>query len=188
MGLFAQKVISLPEMEGTPDDDCAPPGWEVEEISPDIVEGNGPWPSGTYRVADVNGGNVSGKTMGLFLSADTTTLEGWKTTLTGLKKGEDYSFSFQWQQATLLSGSTEWYQGGEILVVVNGDSTVFKSDDDPENDTWQMANVSFKANNNVASVIIKIHISPGSYSGSYGGAVVIDNGDYCKECHEAGMW
>ena len=112
----AQIELNLPSIEGTPDDDCAPKGWAVQEISPDIIEGNGPWPMGTYTVDDVNGGTVSGKTMGLFLSSGMEILEGWKTTFNNLKEGEMYSFSFQWQQASLLSGSDFWYRGGGIQV------------------------------------------------------------------------
>ena len=185
LGAFSQNTLYLPPMEGTPDDDIAPEGWTVAEISPDIIEGNGPWPMGTYTVADVDGGTVSGKSMGLFLSSDTTILEGWQTSLTKLKKDESYSFAFQWQQASLLSGNDIWYQGGELLVIVDGDSTVFKSKKDVSDD-WQIAKIKFKAKSETANVIIKIHISPNSYAGSYGGAIVVDN--VCQECHEAGMW
>lgn len=185
LGLFGQNTLHLLPIEGTPDDNVAPEGWTIEEISPDIIAGNGPWPNGVYTVADVNGGTVSGESMGLFLSSDTSILEGWETTFSNLKIGTSYSFALQWQQATLFSGSELWYQGGELLVMVDGDSTVFRSKNDVSDD-WQVAKVNFTAVSETTTVVIKIHISPQSYTGVYGGAIVLDN--VCQECHEAGMW
>lgn len=173
--VWSQTCIELPSISGTPTVGAAPVGWNLWQITPDIINGNGPWPGGTYTVSDVNGVSSGGGAMGLFLQnggSAPTGAEGWQTTLTGLVPGNSYTVSCEWQQATLSSGSTT-YTEGDLLVTVDGVPTLFTSTGGV-NDPWQVASVTFIATGTTALYQVRVSEFSGGPT-AFGSCIVIDD-------------
>ena len=173
-----QNVIDPPNIDGTVSAGVAPTGWDVQEPTPDIINGNGGHPaSGT--VSNVNGNSTSGGQMGIFLSQGATN-EGWNTTLTGLTAGQEYIVAIEWQEASLIDagflgiGGFE-YENGNLEMIIDGVSTVFTGGNNAANDTWETATVTFTAQATTANLVIQIQ--EGSGTGTTGGAIVIDSGN-----------
>ncbi len=163
--------VDPPPIGGTPSVGSAPAGWSVASMTPDIVAGNGPWPGGGYTISNVSGTSTSGGTMGLFLNNDTSAGESWQTTLTGLTSGTTYQLAIEWQQATLSGGVV--YEGGQLRMTVDGDSTDYTSSGSTAGDTWQPAVKVFTATGTTASLVL------GKTPEDFRGAVVADSGDAC---------
>jgi hypothetical protein len=182
VSIFSQELIDLPPIEGEPHDNAAPEGWGIYQESPDIINGNGPWPGATYHVENVNGGNVDGKTMGLFLANQGGIQEGWSLPLSNLKVGKQYEIRIQWQQATLTDYASVTYKGGDLELSVDGVSKVFTSNAGV-NDTWQKASIVFTATAQKVEFNMHVSESANGVDENYGSAIVVDSD--CRVCREA---
>lgn len=135
----------LSPMNGVPVASAAPVGWTMWTPSPDIVDGDGPWPGGGgYITYDVNGFSVAGGEMAMML-ADMSfgVSEGLQTNIIGLVPGLTYSVSLEWQQATLANEFLT-YTEGRLSILVDGVETIFESVGGVD-DEWQVATVIFVA-------------------------------------------
>jgi len=172
---FAQTCINITPIDGTPCSWCAPAGWVVGTmVSPDIISGNGPWPSNPLNtIADVNGTPNGGGNFVMYISYGSSG-EYMETTLVGLTPGQLYSFNVEWQQATEIDkyGVTS-SQGGQLDITVDGISSTYISTGGI-NDNWQIATKTFTANTTTANV--KLGIVPGS--GAIGGDGMIVTNEY----------
>lgn len=174
---FGQVELRLPAIEATPEPHKAPIGWSVWQESPDVISGNGAWPGGGYTIEDVDGKNVAGFSMGLFLANEGGIQEGWTTTFNNLTIGEKYSVTLKWQQATLTNHSSITYSGGNLYMAVDDKEKIFTSVSGIE-DEWQTATFVFTAK--AESVVLKIKVSEPKNGpiGDYGSAIVVDNSGY----------
>lgn len=147
----AQICIPLPPMNGIPTPSVAPVGWTVWMPSPDIVDGDGPWPGGGgYVTSDVNGFSLAGGEMVMMLAdGGFGVTEGLETTLLGLTPGLVYSVSLEWQQAT-LSNDFLVYAEGRLAITIDGAETIFTSGGGLD-DEWQVATIIFIAGAATAS-------------------------------------
>ncbi|HTI49040.1 MAG TPA: IPTL-CTERM sorting domain-containing protein [Casimicrobiaceae bacterium] len=173
---LAQVCVDPPPIGGSTGVSFAPPGWNVAQGSPDVINGNGLWPGGGYTVSNVSGSSTSGGTMGLFLNEDTSYVETWTTTLTGLTAGVTYQVAVEWQQATLLpNGGGSGWSGGTLRMTVDGNSTDFTSSGSVSGDTWQVATKVFTASGPTAVLELGHTPTPG-----IDGMVVADSGAACQ--------
>lgn len=171
---FAQTCVDPPPIGGPTGVSVAPPGWQVDQNSPDVINGNGPWPGGGYTTSDVSGTSTSGGTMGLFLSQPGY-VESWRTTLTGLTPGVTYQVAIEWQQATLAqNGGGSLWSGGQIRLTVDGNSTDYTSSGSVAGDTWQTAVKVFTATGTTA--LFQLGHTPSTDAGM----VVADSGSACQ--------
>jgi hypothetical protein len=172
---FAQTCIDPPPIGGATGVSVAPPGWNVGQGSPDVINGNGLWPGGGYTISDIGGTSTSGGTMGLFLTESGTYVETWTTTLTGLTAGQQYQVAVEWQQATLLpNGGGSGWTGGTLRITVDGSSTDYTSSGSIAGDTWQVATKVFTATGSTA--LLELGHTPSTVSGM----VVADSGAACQ--------
>ena len=171
-------AIHLPEINGGAGINRAPAGWQMATHTPDIINGNGPWPGGNYVIIDIDGGNSPyGGSMGLFLErADgSTPAESWKTLVSGLNKGENYTFRLAWQQATVKreDGTGAIYSGGQLKVLVDGKENLFNAAGSAAGDGWQYADLSFVAEKNSSEIQIGVQ---SNISNTDGESIVVDTG------------
>jgi hypothetical protein len=171
-------AIHLPEINGGAGINRAPAGWQMATHTPDIINGNGPWPGGNYVIIDIDGGNSPyGGSMGLFLErADgSTPAESWKTLVSGLNKGENYTFRLAWQQATVKreDGTGAIYSGGQLRVLVDGKENLFNATGSAAGDGWQYADLSFVAEKNSSEIQIGVQSNTSNTDGE---SIVVDTG------------
>jgi outer membrane protein OmpA-like peptidoglycan-associated protein len=170
---FGQTPLFLPPLDGPQKTYTTPAGWENYSGSPDIVIGNGKWDvSGMFDLDKING-DFPGNSMVWMMYVTASEKEGIKTTKRGLEVGKNYSVAIQWQQCVMVLDSVYQYAGGELEMIVQGESTIFTSDG--LEDDWQEAKVSFKAKTEVVDIVVLIHIPDQPLESKYGGCIVIDN-------------
>lgn len=177
-GASKSGAIYLPEISGGVGINRAPAGWQLATHTPDIIAGNGPWPGGNYVVLDIDGGNSPyGGNMGLFLErADgSTPAESWKTMVSGLSKGESYTFRLAWQQSTVKrdDGTGAIYSGGQLRVLIDGKENLFNSTGTVANDGWQYADLSFVAEKSSSEIQIGVQSNTSNTDGE---SIVVDTG------------
>ncbi len=172
---FSQTPINPPAVSGAPAVGIAPGGWSILQPSPDIINGNGPWPGGFYTVQDVDGVSCSGGAMSLCLSSANGIGESLQTTLTGLTNAATYVVSVEWQQCT-LAGPPNYAAGTMSMSVGAGPQTVFTSTG-TVSDGWQTASITFVAVGTTA--VLRV----GKTVQSFDGAIVFDAGVTCVLCN-----
>ena len=161
--------IELPSINSASAVNTAPDGWTISEPSPDIIDGNGPWPGGGWVASDISADSPFGNTMALSLSNTAGVNETISTTLSGLMPGQTYSFQVAWQQATLTNpNSSTTYSGGALQVAIDGEEQIFSSEGGAGSDDWQIETVTFTATSETATVELGIQ------DDSTFGAIVID--------------
>lgn len=171
-------AISLPEINGETGINRAPAGWKLSSHTPDIIAGNGPWPGGKYVIIDIDGGSSPfGGSMGLFLErADgSTPAESWKTQVSGLTPGGNYTFRLAWQQSTVKKedGSGPIYSGGQLKVLIDGKENLFSSTGPVAGDGWQYADLNFIAEKNSSEIQIGVQSNTSNADGE---SIVVDTG------------
>jgi hypothetical protein len=167
--------LNPPPINGAPSTGAAPVGWAVAVNTPDIVNGNGPWPGGGYTISDVSGTSTSGGTMGLFLNEGVGYQESWQTTLTGLTIGQTYQIAIEWQQGTLSqNGGGDTWSGGSLRMSVDGNVTDYAPVGTAASDVWQVATITFVATGTSAVFVLGATPGPGS------NMVVADSGAACS--------
>lgn len=171
----AQTCIELPELNGTPQLSSAPAGWSTWYGTPDIITGNGNYPTGiAANIFDVNENSTAGGEIVFLIinSANGLNTESITTSINNLTPGEEYSFSLEWQQATLdYTNFSNDFTGGKLGIYLDGSiHSIFQSNGNIE-DNWQVATVNFTATSTSHLIGIKGEL----LNGSNRGAIAVDN-------------
>lgn len=172
----AQNCIETPEINGSPANYAAPVGWSVWYGTPDVISGNGVYPTGVpASIADVNATSTAGGEMAFLLinAVNGNFTESIQKTISGLVPGNLYSLVIDWQQATLdYAITTNDFSGGKLEVFIDGVSNSVHESTGGYDDGWQSATVQFTATSHSHVLGIKGKLLDGASRG----AIVVDNG------------
>lgn len=193
----AATCIDLPPIDGSSMMAVAPAGYVISAGTPDIVDGNGFWPSSgtssSFVISDVNGTSNSGGQM-LYAITDSwpppgEVVETIATTLTGLTIGSSYTVPVQWQQAQMLWKSALFATGGSFrMTVLQTDAqgqlqeitNVYTSPG--VSDPWQTVDFTFTAIATTATVKLgSAPIPPPAGGGDAYESIVMDAGGYAHQ-------
>jgi hypothetical protein len=171
----SQTCLALPELNGTPQTTAAPSGWNIWHGTPDIISGNGYYPTGlAATVENINQPSYAGGEMVFFIinAASGANTESIYTELTNLTIGESYTINLEWQQATLdYTNYANDFSGGHLEIYLDGImQNTFVSNAGIEDD-WQVVNFTFTA----TSISHTLGLKGALLNGSSRGAIVIDN-------------
>ncbi len=160
--LAQNNCMDIPEIGGSTCIGCAPSGWDVWLLTPDIVNGS------NWLACALNGVGTSpsGGNM-IILDGSPSNVEGVSTEITGLIPGTTYNIGFYWTEAIAQCGLLS-YGGGSLSVTVGTSNYTFSGADD-----WQLAEICYTTPTSTLEIFLTIETSSP-------GLIVIDSG-ICEE-------
>jgi len=154
--------MEIPDIGGGTCTGCAPPGWDIWMLTPDVVNGTNWVACGLSGVGtSPSGGNM------IILDGSPTNVEGVSVEVTGLTPGTVYNLGFYWTEAFAQCGLLS-YGGGDLLIIIDGFEYSFSGADD-----WELAEICYGANSTSVEIFLTIESNDA-------GLIVIDSG-ICEE-------
>ena len=175
-GVGSITVIAGPAINGASTEATAPAGWSIATGTPDIyAQGTTSFTYAGFPSASVTGVNGNSLNQGGYaiMLSGALSYESISTSLTGLTVGNTYRYGVQWQQFSLISPTYD-FTGGELRLIVNGVTQVFKTTQAAAVDGWMTAIVEFVATSTTAPVVISGN-GISSTTGANGGAIAVDS-------------
>jgi hypothetical protein len=171
----AQTCLELPEINGTPQTSSVPIDWTIWNGTPDVITGNGIYPTGiAATIQDVNQPSSAGGEMVFFIinPVNGVNTESIQTSIDNLIVGESYTVNVEWQQATLdYTYFSSTFSGGHLGAYLDGILIQTFISNGSIDDIWQVASISFTATASSHVLGLRGIIS----NVSSRGAIVIDN-------------
>jgi len=166
-------LIDITRIDGPAKMNSAATGWTITKNSPDITNYNADGvtkasyadSNNYYTIYGVKGASLDGGTAASFVQVrDTGWYEGMSTVLNGLTVGSTYTVGLQWQKEILLRDNglgPEYTFGGAFKVTSStGETQTFTQSITAQNDTWQLASLTFVAKASTATITIEGAITP----------------------------
>jgi len=154
--------MEIPDIGGGTCTACAPPGWDIWLLTPDVVNGTN-WVACALSGVGTSpsGGNM------IILDGSPTNVEGVSVEVTGLTPGTVYNIGFYWTEAYAQCGLLG-YGGGDLLMIIDGFEYSFSGADD-----WELAEICYGATSTSVEIFLTIESDDA-------GLIVIDSG-ICEE-------
>jgi cysteine-rich repeat protein len=145
---------------------CAADGWTVDNLTPDVVNGDGASPESGFTISDVDG--TGNGVMQLLLSDAVAGNESITTTVTGMTPGVPYYVDVQLQSCTLTDATHEYIAGSVSATI----AAHYNTEDTVEDDGWTNLRVGFTATSDSETLVVSAETGG---TGADGGCVVVDN-------------